>query len=64
MDEKEVNLKPEDKPPFSICPGKAIVRIEFNEKLNVLIVASNVGDLFVVDPTLGEVLYKTHIGNY
>lgn len=61
MADTQDSLKTEDSP-FNICPGNQITRIEFNEKLNIILAGSRRGDLFVVDPILGEVLYRSHVG--
>jgi hypothetical protein len=44
--------------PLQVNLNKRISRLEYHEKLNVLFAGSD-DELFVLDPTLGEVLYRT-----
>lgn len=51
-----------DGQPLLICPDKAISRITYHEKLNVILVGTRDGYLYIVDPTVGEPVYATRIG--
>ncbi|CAL8111027.1 unnamed protein product [Orchesella dallaii] len=60
MEEEEVLRL--DGQPIEICPNQVIRRVSYHEKLNVILVGTAEGNLFVVDPTLGEPVYSTKLG--
>jgi len=43
-------------------PESPITRMEYHEKLNVVLAATGEGTLLVLDTNLGEILYTTKIG--
>ncbi|ODM97923.1 Baculoviral IAP repeat-containing protein 6 [Orchesella cincta] len=51
-----------DGQPIEICSNRVINRVAYHDKLNVILVGTADGNLFVVDPTLGEPVYSTKIG--
>ena len=50
-----------DDVPFTVTSGKVIKHLDYHEKLNVILVGTD-DELLVLDPTLGEVLYRTRNG--
>lgn len=53
-----------DGQPIDVCPDKVVSRVAYHDKLNVILVGTSDGWLFVVDPTLGEAVYSTKLGNF
>ncbi|CAG7720785.1 unnamed protein product [Allacma fusca] len=52
-----------DESPFMVKGGKTIRKILLHDKLNVIFVGTEDREIFVLDPTLGDVIYHTSYNN-
>lgn len=51
-----------DESPFVVETGKVVRKILFQDRLNVIFVGTDDREIFVIDPTLGDVIYHTTYG--
>jgi len=56
----EAEVLGSDDPPFQVTSNK-ISHVEYHEKLNIIIVATE-NEILILDPTLGDVLHRSNIG--
>jgi len=58
---EEGDLMVSDGRPLEISKGEELCQVAFHSNLNVILAGTRDGKVFVVDPTLGEVVYETKI---